>query len=114
MDTVTNEDICRFSGNYEGSRRVPDLGIFKSNGAKDSLKWLLEVGFSETYEHVKEKIGFWLKGKPEVARVILIKITENLEYKCPLQSLTDESYQRLGFPQTEPEISDADFTPDNE
>jgi len=58
VETTTNEDIRQFAEKYDGLKRAPDLGIFESDGIKNSLKWLLEVSFSETYEHVKEKIVF--------------------------------------------------------
>jgi hypothetical protein len=115
LDTITNDTVFQFSGKYEGSEGVPDLGIVEeSDKHEHNLVWLLEVGFSETYEELKNDITFWLEGKPTLARVVLINITENPPYKRPLDFISDETYQRLGLPQTEMEIDQKDFSFDNE
>ncbi|OQV11367.1 hypothetical protein CLAIMM_15210 [Cladophialophora immunda] len=76
------------TGQYSGSRKQPDLAILEKN-RKGWMKVTVsfEIGFSQTYEQLKEAVKLILKGTGSVTdRCILVKITENPRYRCPLST----------------------------
>ncbi len=106
IDIFTNLTIrTGFEAEYEGSTKIPDLGIFvrNNNTQKMELKWALEVGFSEKYNDLQKNIGRWLIGQPTCAMVVLIKITESPKYRRP-------PYTELNIPQNQSEILEEDFS----
>ncbi len=54
----------------------------------------------------------WLEGCPTVRIVCLIKFTEEPEYRCPTQQLSDSEFDALNFP-SGPEIQEGDFIIDS-
>jgi hypothetical protein len=48
------------------------------------LKWVLEVGFAETYEQLVEEMELWLEGTDSVSIAVLVKFIETPAYKCPI------------------------------
>jgi len=50
MNITTNQDFGGFAGRYSGSSKTPNFAIqFKNATGKREIKFILEVGFSETY-----------------------------------------------------------------
>ncbi|KAI9760239.1 MAG: hypothetical protein M1840_002582 [Geoglossum simile] len=97
--TVGNQNISGFKGQHEGSNKTPDLGVEFQDAAGDlDIKFVLEVGFSETYEDLVQDAKMWLDGKPEVCVFVLVKFEESPNYRCPVHDLDDEDFERLEFP----------------
>ncbi|THC94127.1 hypothetical protein EYZ11_006376 [Aspergillus tanneri] len=79
-----DEDFKSFGGQWSGSDKRPDLGIGVRNANNEmELKWVLEVGFSETYKQLKNDIRLWLEGSSEVSMVTIVKFCETPSYRCP-------------------------------
>ena len=97
IDLVLGEDFKTFGGSWEDSEKRPDLGVeaVNANGVSE-IKWVLETGFTETYEELVEDARLWLEGCPEVSTVVLVKFHETPEYRCPVGF--DESPEDLGIP----------------
>jgi hypothetical protein len=97
---VGNQDFGGFRGIYKGSKKTPDLGVEFQNAAGElELKFVLEVGFSETYEELVRDAKMWLDGKPEVCVLVLVKFEESPDYRCPVHHLDDKDFERLEFPE---------------
>jgi hypothetical protein len=74
-----------FRDQWSGSRKEPDLGIEVRNTDNEmDLKWVLEVGFSETYEHLKNDMQLWLEGNSQISMVTVVRFCETPQYRCPL------------------------------
>jgi hypothetical protein len=99
-----------FAAEYQGSSKIPDLGIFMRNSDDTmELKWALEVGFSEKYPDLQEDIRSWLIGQPTCSMAVLINITESPTYRCPLDfdlDICDE----LNMPQDPSQVREGDFS----
>ena len=55
------------------SQKRPDLAIEVKNADGDlEFKWILEVGFSETYGDLVEDMKQWLEGTESVSMVVLL------------------------------------------
>ena len=110
MNIATSQNFKGFAGRYSGSSKTPDLAIqFKNATGKREIKFILEVGFSETYQDLVEDAKLWLEGKQEVSLVVLVKFTESPSYQCPARGLDDEELERLEFPEPA-DIRVEDFT----
>jgi hypothetical protein len=100
MNVATNEDFGGFAGTYSGSSKTPDLAIqLKNANGKREIKFVLEVGFSETYQELVDDAKLWLEGKEEVSLVMLVKFTETPSYRCPARNLGDHELEQLEFPE---------------
>ena len=110
MNIATNQNFRGFTGRYSGSSKTPDLAVeFENADGSHEIKFILEVGFSETYEDLVEDARLWLEGKEEVSLVVLVKFTVNPGYQCPARGLDDEELERLEFPDPA-DIRVQDFT----
>lgn len=106
ISTAANRDFRGFGGHYTGSNKTPDLAVqFKNDAGNREIKFVLEVGFSETYEDLLQDAKLWLEGKHEVSVVVLVKFEETPSYQCPVR---DEDLEALEFP-SESEINIVDF-----
>lgn len=89
---VSNEEQPLF-GPWEGSEKSPDLGIrLRSTG---ELKWVMEVGFSQTSDSLKETARAWLEGCRGLDMVVLVNFEEDPPYRCPISA--DEDPSTLGI-----------------
>lgn len=70
------------------------------------MKWVLEVGFSETYEQLVEEMKLWLEGTDSVSMAVLVKFTENPPYKCPVSF--DQDLEKLNIPSESREVRSRD------
>ncbi len=106
----TNVKLNQFGGEYEGSSKVPDLGIFMTNNDtdEDELKWILEIGFSEEYNNIREDIRHWLLGST-CSMVVLINIVETPTYRCPLDFDLDLC-SKLNIPEDRSQVRKKDFS----
>ena len=105
--TQTGRDYRGFEDRWEGSKKMPNLAIQVKNAAGNlEVKWVLEIGFSETYNDLVDDIKLWLEGRSEVSTVILIKIKETPRYKCPIS--LDDDLNQLGIPLTEVDVLSSD------
>ena len=96
INTTANEDFNGFEGNYTGSTKTPDLAVqFENDDGNPEIKFVLEVGFSETYEDLVRDAKLWLEGQHEVSIVVLVKFEETPSYRCPVR---DENFETLEFP----------------
>ncbi|KAH0551428.1 hypothetical protein GP486_007358 [Trichoglossum hirsutum] len=100
IHTATNRLYTGFTGEYEGSERVPDLSVsFVGVDGRLELKLVVEVGFSEKYSDLIEDAKMWLEGGGhEVSNVMLVNIEESPSYRSPLLDLEDEEIEQLGLP----------------
>jgi hypothetical protein len=78
--TFSEKFVC-FGGRWAGSSKVPSLAVRVRNF---DWKWILEVGFSESYEKLCEDAKLWLEGNPKVSTVCLVSFTEDPLYQCPI------------------------------
>ncbi|OQV10780.1 hypothetical protein CLAIMM_14722 [Cladophialophora immunda] len=70
----------------DGSMKTPDLSILElDRSGNETLKWALEVGFSQPYKDLKEAARLILEGAAsDTVQCVLVAITEDPKYKCPL------------------------------
>ncbi|KIX92580.1 uncharacterized protein Z520_11756 [Fonsecaea multimorphosa CBS 102226] len=74
--------------------KVGDLTIYQETPKGLKARWVLEVGFSETYDELLEDIQTWLMAKQaEVVYGVLMKITEEPKYRCPLLNIPSEELE---------------------
>ena len=73
------------------------------------VKFVLEVGFAESYEMLVEDVKQWIEGREAPCLVMIVKIEEHPVYKCPTRSLSDVVFSQLGCP-PEHEINMQTFT----
>jgi hypothetical protein len=106
ISMTLNQEYGGFRNRWTGSEKTPYLAIkIKNDTGWFKPKWILEVGFSESYNELCEDAKLWLEGNPEVSTVILVKFTEDPTYQRPI-SLDDD----LGeIPSELDEIHDEDF-----
>jgi hypothetical protein len=114
IHTIGNQDINGFKGQYKGSNKTADLGVEFQNAAGElEMKFVLEVGFSETYEDLVRDAKMWLDGNPEVCVFVLAKLEESPDYRCPVRHLDDEDFEQLEFPEGS-ELRTLDFNLEGE
>lgn len=100
IGTLSNEEYLTFEGSHANSTKIPDLGVeFEFQGVL-KLRLGVEVGFTETYDHLKDSARLWLEGYPSVVLVVLIKLLEQPRYQSPLRELDDEEIKELSLPAT--------------
>ena len=105
-----NHRYIIFKGIYTGSERVPDLALdIESDMGVSEVKFVAEVGFSETYEGLIQNAKLLLEGKKTVSLVMLVKLEKDPCYWCPMQNLTESEFGELVFP-TVKEIRYQPFT----
>lgn len=84
MEIYPSKTFRGFSGEYWKSNKIPDLVILVKNDKNIMApRIILEVGLSESYEHLEKSAKLWLEGMPGVREYILIKIHETPRYKSP-------------------------------
>ncbi|KAG0125338.1 hypothetical protein HOY82DRAFT_631666 [Tuber indicum] len=107
---VRNQRFTGFDGNYYGSNKTPDAALkIESAAGKQVVKFALEVGLSETYDILVEDAKMWLEGHETVSAVMLFKLEETPDYKCPVRDLDNEQLSQLRFPRWQ-EITGEVFT----
>ncbi|KAI9770442.1 MAG: hypothetical protein M1840_003328 [Geoglossum simile] len=114
IHTVTNQEYCGFGGQYRGSNKTPDLAIEFENAKGDpEPKFVLEIGFSETYEDLVQDAKMWLEGRRDTCVLVLANIQETPKYRCPVRHFDDEDFKQLGFPEFT-ELRASDFNLEDE
>jgi hypothetical protein len=109
---VFNQKFCSFKRGYKGSRKVPDTMVEVENAAGTlEVKFILEVGYTETYDDLVRDARIWLEGTDTVSAVMLVKLNEDPAYQNPTSRLTDEEFDNLEFPPSE-EVSQELFSLD--
>lgn len=105
---LRNQRHNNFVRDYFGSIKIPDVGVFFDHGDDgQKIGFILEVGFTESYESLVEDARLWLEGNPRTNAVVLVKIEESPAYKCPIEELSEEVFDKIGF--DEKNIDEADF-----
>jgi hypothetical protein len=96
---VSNEEISGFGGRYSGSNKTPNLAVqIRDADKKLRTKLILEIGLSEKYEDLIQDARLWLEGKSEVSMCVLVNFVEEPRYRCPVQNIDKEEFDRLAFP----------------
>lgn len=81
-----------FKGVYRGSCKIPDLVILsKDNNKREIPRIVVEIGITESYEHLKQSAKLWLEGMTGVKECNIINIQETPNYKSP-------SIKKIDFP----------------
>jgi len=97
--TRANSSFNDFEGRYGKSRKVPDLAIVWNNGSFEyEPKFILEVGFTETYNELVKDARLWLEDHSDVSAVIVVKLDETPSFQCPSNSMEDAEIEAIGFP----------------
>ena len=110
MHIVGNQHYKDFQGIYKGSEKTPDTAVGITNAAGAVVvKFVLEVGFAESYKMLVEDAKQWIEGREAPCLVMIVKIEEHPVYKCPTRSLSDVEFSQLAFP-PEHEINMQTFT----
>jgi hypothetical protein len=105
--TTHNLDYYRFGDKWAHSRKRPDLAIRVKNAFGEfEFKWVLELGFAETYEQLVEDMKLWLEGSKSVFMAVLVKFTETPAYKCPVSF--DQDLEELNIPSMPAEVHTCD------
>jgi hypothetical protein len=85
-----------FTGQWSGSKKEPDLGIEICNADNEmDLKWVLEVGFLEPCEQLKDETQLWLEGSTQVSMVTIVRFRETPRYHCPLPIYNETGEEEL-------------------
>jgi len=93
-----NQDFNGFEHHYHGSEKTPDMAWeVTDNDGDHQLKFVAEVGFSESYEELVEDARMWLEGLASVVVVMLVKIQEHPPYRCPINHLSEAKFVQQGF-----------------
>lgn len=87
--TTSNEDFNEFSGQYQGSRKIPDAAVLLDVDGIMRIKIAMEVGFTENYQDLVQDIRKWLEGAG-AAVAILVKIKEAPVYRDPSRHFSDQ------------------------
>jgi hypothetical protein len=105
--TSFNLDCNGFRDKWAYSQKRPDLAIRVENAFGElEFKWVLEVGFAETYEQLVEDMKLWLEGCESVSMAVLVKFTETPAYKCPVSF--DQDLEELCIPSMPAEVRSRD------
>jgi hypothetical protein len=95
--TISGLDYRGFENKWSHSKQRPDLAIEVEDTYGDAeVKWVLEVGFAETYEQLVEEMKLWLEGTDSVSIAVLVKFIETPAYKYPIP--LDQDPEELGIP----------------
>ncbi|PUU81780.1 hypothetical protein B9Z19DRAFT_970611 [Tuber borchii] len=99
IQIVTNQVFDEFDGRHDGTEKTPDTAVKITDAAgMPHVRFILEVGLSESYEMLVRDARTWLEGNNHVTLVMLVKLEENPPYVCPVKDLTDEEFEHLKFP----------------
>lgn len=99
VSVARNLGCCDFSGAHVGTQKVPDLAFLVENDqGLPEVKFVVEVGFAETYSDLTVDAKLWLEGMETVSLVLLVKLEESPAYHCPIKGLSDEEFSNLRFP----------------
>jgi len=99
MNIVRDQRYKIFGGIYTGSEKVPDLALdIEDNMGVSEVKFVAEVGFSETYEKLVQDAKLWLEGSETVSLCMLVKLEEDPCYACRIRNLNHSEFAKLGFP----------------
>jgi hypothetical protein len=94
---TTGLDYNSFSGKYAGSYKTADFLLMREKDGINEPYFVIEVGFSESYEDLVNDAKLWLEGNEKVFSVFLIKIKESPAYRCPAGHLSSSALERMGF-----------------
>ena len=74
MSIIFTQEFASFGGQWFSSHEQPDLGIevLNANNAI-KLKWVLQVGVTESIEQLKNDVRLWLEGSSQVFMVTIVK-----------------------------------------
>jgi len=98
IDIVTKQNFREFEGEYDGSEKTPDTAVqITDTTGMVNIKFVLEVGFSETYDMLVQDARTWIQGNYNVVLVMIVKLEENPPYRCPIRNMTDEEFEQLEF-----------------
>ncbi|KIW25453.1 uncharacterized protein PV07_08625 [Cladophialophora immunda] len=110
---VRNEDY-ELKGEGPDPTKKADLALDEFTHGGHKYRWVLEVGFSETYDELLEDIQTWLtRSGGDIVHGVLMKITEEPPYRCPLPGVSDEELERRGL-KSHDDISEDDFVMEGE
>ncbi|KAG0638991.1 hypothetical protein HOY80DRAFT_922168 [Tuber brumale] len=110
IDIVGNQQYTGFRGAYDGSEKTPHTAVEITNAAGVvEVKFVLEVGFTETYDNLVQDAKKWIEGREAACVVMIVKMEENPVYKCPTRTFSNDEFSQLGFP-PKLEIDERTFT----
>ena len=99
MNIARDQRYKIFGGIYTGLEKVRDLALdIEDDMGVSEVKFVAQVGFSETYEKLVQDAKLWLEGSETVSLVMLVKLEEDPCYRCPIQNLTQSEFGELEFP----------------
>lgn len=86
--------------------KIADLAVkFRNHSGTLKVKFVLEVGFSESYEQLAREARLGVDGTLTVSVCVLVDLQENPRYRCPTSHLSDANLERLKLPlATTPEM----------
>jgi hypothetical protein len=88
MATTSNREYHGFRGPYSGSSKTPNLTVEFENPQGNLVpRFVLQVGFSESYEDLVRDAAMCLEGREDVFVLALAKFEESPLYRCPVRDL---------------------------
>ena len=91
------------------STRIPDVELrsdVNGNGIKKTVM-VVETGFSQSYESLRQDVQQWFDGCSSMRMVILVDVNEKPSYKNPLRGLSAEDIISLLAATAEEEVVEA-------
>lgn len=111
--TKLGQEYTGFEGRWEDSESRPDLAIEAENALGEPVvKFVLKVGFADTYEDLVRDAQLWLEGRSEVSMFVLVKFKETPAYRCPAS--LDDDMEQPGIPLKGSEVRFNDVTAEGE
>ncbi|KAI4144514.1 MAG: hypothetical protein LQ340_006617 [Diploschistes diacapsis] len=109
---ISGSPRIRFTGHHKRTKLEPDAAFMYRNGQdrERKLSAVVEIGYSEPYESLREVASIWLNGQSTIQLVVLLKITETPEWTSKssvgdrdlTQIKSSLKSEKLDFEQIEP------------
>jgi hypothetical protein len=81
----------------------------ENNQGEIEIKWVLEIGFAESYDKLVDDVTLWLGGRSDVSVAVLVKFEEDPPYRCPVSPTDEDDLASLKIPLVTKEMKISDF-----
>ncbi|KAI9808830.1 MAG: hypothetical protein M1826_004054 [Phylliscum demangeonii] len=76
------------SAEFSGPEKIPDFEL-QAKGADlvSETVFVVEMGFSQAYQSLREDVAEWFRGTPSMIMVVLVNVIESPRYRNPLTAV---------------------------